>query len=129
MTAHPIPHEALDADLAIMAKKGGGKTYLAKSLVEQLLDQGARVLVVDPLSTWWGLKASADGKGPGYPVAVFGGPHGDIPITEAMAEPLARTLSHTNLPAVLDIAFLKKAEQMRFLLLYFAYPSARDGAR
>ena len=117
--SHPIPNDALDADLAILAQKGAGKTYTAKGIVEWLLSQGARVLVVDPLSVWWGLKAGAEGEGEGYPVAVFGGPHGDMPLSEAMAEPLARTLSHANLPAVLDVAFMKKAEQMRFCAKLF----------
>lgn len=119
MNTHPIPDAALHADIAILAQKGAGKTYTAKGIIEELLDQGARVLVVDPLSVWWGLKASGDGQGPGYPVAVFGGPHGDMPLTEAMAEPLAKTLAHTNLPAVLDVAWMKKAEQMRFCAKLF----------
>ncbi|MEM1104411.1 MAG: helicase HerA-like domain-containing protein, partial [Pseudomonadota bacterium] len=111
---HPIPDDALDADIAILAKKGAGKTYTAKGIVERLLDDGARVLVLDPLSTWWGLKSSADGESAGYPIAVFGGPHGDMPLTESMARPLAEIISRENLPAVMDIAFMKKAEQQRF---------------
>src|SRR6202140_4899710 len=78
---HPIPDAALDADIAILGKKGRGKTFTAKGLVERLLAMGRRVIVLDPLSVWWGLKASADGKSPGYPIAVFGGPKADIPIT------------------------------------------------
>jgi uncharacterized protein len=78
---HPIPDAALDADIAILGKKGRGKTFTAKGLVERLLDMGRRVLVLDPLSIWWGLKASADGKSPGYPIPVFGGPKADIAIT------------------------------------------------
>ena len=114
MGKHPIPEDALDADIAILAKKGAGKTYTAKGIVERLLDDGARVLVLDPLSTWWGLKSSADGESPGYPVAVFGGPHGDMELTEGMARPLAQIIAKENLPAVMDIAFMKKAEQQRF---------------
>jgi len=78
---HPLPDAALDADIAILGKKGRGKTFTAKGIVEWLLHLGRRVIVLDPLSVWWGLKASADGKSPGYPVAVFGGPKADIPIT------------------------------------------------
>ena len=31
---HPIPDAALDADIAILGKKGRGKTFTAKGLVE-----------------------------------------------------------------------------------------------
>jgi uncharacterized protein len=59
--AHPLPDAALDADIAILGKKGHGKTFTAKGIVERLLHLGRRVIVLDPLSVWWGLKASADG--------------------------------------------------------------------
>jgi hypothetical protein len=46
--------------------------------------------VFDPLSVWWGLKASADDKSPGFAIAVFGGPKADIPITPAAGSSLGR---------------------------------------
>src|SRR5215469_16522180 len=49
---HPIPDAALDADIAILGKKGRGKTFTAKGIVERLLEMQRRVLVLDPLSTW-----------------------------------------------------------------------------
>jgi hypothetical protein len=81
-TAH-IPDAALDADIAILGKKGRGKTFTAKGIVERLLHMQRRVLVLDPLSVWWGLKSGPDGKAPGFPIPVFGGPHADIPLHEA----------------------------------------------
>lgn len=128
MTQHPIPEDALDSDIAILAKKGAGKTYTAKGIVERLLDDGARVLVLDPLSTWWGLKSSADGESAGYPIAVFGGPHGDMELTESMAKPLAEVIAKNNLPAVMDVASMKKAEQQRFVrdLLETLFQKNRD---
>jgi hypothetical protein len=47
---HPIPDAALDADIAILGKKGRGKTFTAKGVVERLLHMQRRVLVLDPLS-------------------------------------------------------------------------------
>jgi hypothetical protein len=70
---HPIPDAALDADIAILGKKGRGKTFTAKGIVERLLQMQRRVLVLDPLSVWWGLKSGADGKSPGFPIPVFSG--------------------------------------------------------
>ena len=58
MTKHfIIPNEALRSDIAILGKKGRGKSYAAKGLVERLLDLGERVLILDPLGHWWGLKS------------------------------------------------------------------------
>src|SRR6266851_6495144 len=88
LKSHPIPDAALDADIAILGKKGRGKTFTAKGLVERLLTMRRRVLVLDPLSVWWGLRASADGKSPGLPIAVLGGPKADIPITSTSGRAL-----------------------------------------
>lgn len=113
--SHPIPDEALDADIAILGKKGRGKTYTAKGIVERLLQMNRRVLILDPLNVWWGLRSNAEGDGPGYPVAVFGGSKGDMPLTEAMARPLARLIAGNNLPAVVDMSDMRKAAWQRLV--------------
>jgi hypothetical protein len=113
--SHPVPDAALDADIAILGKKGRGKTFTAKGLVERLLTMGRRVLVLDPLSVWWGLKASADGKSPGYPIAVFGGPKADIPITSTSGHALGQLLAGAGISAVLDMGEMRKAEQARLV--------------
>ncbi len=112
---HPIPDAALDADIAILGKKGRGKTFTAKGLVERLLDMGRRVLVLDPLSVWWGLKASADGKSPGYPIPVFGGPKADIAITGESGRAIGQLLTATSISAVIDMGLMRKAEQARLV--------------
>lgn len=110
-----IPDDALDSDIAIIAKKGRGKTYTAKGIVERLLKMQRRVLVLDPLAVWWGLKTSADGERAGFPIAVFGGPHGDMPINEGMGRPLARILANENLPAVVDMSMMTKSAWQRLV--------------
>ncbi len=122
-----IPDAALEQDIAILGKKGRGKTYTAKGLVERLLDQGRRVLVLDPLSSWWGLKATAKGE-PGYPVVVFGGPHGDIELDEGMGRGLGRFLAGEQMAAVLDLGLMRKAEQARLVgdLLEELFTKNRD---
>jgi ribosome-binding protein aMBF1 (putative translation factor) len=109
--AHPLPDTALDADIAILGKKGRGKTFTAKGIVERLLAMGRRVLILDPLSIWWGLKASRDGKSPGFPIVVFGGPKADIPITGNSGLALGRLLSSTSISAVIDLGALRIKEQ------------------
>lgn len=113
--AYPLPAAVLDGDIAILGRKGGGKTVTGKGLVEQLLDAKARVLILDVLGVWAGLRTSADGKKPGYPVAIFGGEHGDLPLDPGGAVLLARVLATENLPAVIDLSDLSKAEQNRFV--------------
>ncbi len=75
-----IPSAALLQHVAILGKTGSGKTYTAKGLVEGVIDDKRRLAVVDPTGAWWGLRSSADGKAPGYPVIVLGGHHADAPL-------------------------------------------------
>ncbi|MCB1753911.1 MAG: DUF87 domain-containing protein [Gammaproteobacteria bacterium] len=112
---HPIPDLALDADIAILGKKGRGKTYTAKGIVENLLAMGRRVVILDPLNVWWGLRADASGRKAGFPIAVFGGSRGDLPLTESMARPLARLIAHNNLPAVIDMSDMRKGQWQRLV--------------
>lgn len=57
---------------AILAKRGSGKTYTAKVMVEAMHCAGPPV-VVDPLGGWWGLRtAAADGVGDGLPFVIVG---------------------------------------------------------
>lgn len=116
MPAHPVPDAALNADIAILGKKGRGKTYTAKGLVERLLALGRRVLVLDPLSVWWGLRSDVGGTGPGFPVLVLGGPHGDLPLSEGMGRPLARLVARGDLSAVVDMGEMRKAAWQRLVL-------------
>lgn len=108
----------LEEDVAVLGRKGGGKTYTSKGMVERLLDIGRRVLVIDPLGVWAGLRTSADGEAPGYPVAIFGGTHGDLPLDPAAAVPMADVIARNNVPAVIDISDLSKTAQQSFLLAF-----------
>lgn len=126
--AHPIPDAALDADVAILGKKGRGKTYTAKGLVERLLELRRRVLVLDPLSVWWGLKASADGKSAGYAIPVFGGPHADVPLHEGAGKIIGELIVTSGTSAVLDLGQMRKAEQARLVadLLDYLFTHNRE---
>ena len=75
-----FPLDVLNSHLAIIGKTGSGKTFLAKWIVERLLRAHRRVCIIDPTGAWWGLRASVDGKKDGFPVAIFGGDHGDLPL-------------------------------------------------
>jgi len=124
---HPVPDQALDGDIAILGRKGKGKSYLARGLVERLLDMGRRVIVLDPLSSWWGLKVGANGWS-GYPVAVIGGPHADIALDAEAGELMAQALVDEPLSAVIDLGDLRKGELIRFSTDFLAELYARNRA-
>lgn len=110
-----FPIEALQQHLAIVGKVGSGKTYAAKGLVEGLLEAQRRVCILDPTGAWYGLRSSADGMKPGYPVAVFGGAHGDVPIAERSGATLAHILAEKNLPAIIDLSEMLIGQRHRFV--------------
>ena len=115
-----LPAEALDDRIAIVGTAGSGKTYAAKGFVEQLLERGARVAIVDPLGVWWGLRASADGGAPGYPVVVFGGRHADVQITSDMGAALGPMIAREALVCVIDLSDLGSSTARRRFMATFA---------
>lgn len=122
MTAPILPPDArgdpLHQHLVIIGKTGSGKTYAAKGLVERLLGDGRRVCVIDPTGVWWGLRSSADGQAPGFPVAVFGGDHADIAIAEDSGAVLAELVARENLPCVIDLSEFLIGERTRFMTAF-----------
>lgn len=116
---HPIPNEILDAgDIAIIGRKGTGKTYAAKGLAERLIRRGRRVVVIDPLGIWWGLKVDATGTKPGLPIVVIGGPQADIPLadaSEASAVQVARFLLTSDVSVIIDVADMKRPANLSFM--------------
>ena len=114
-----IPLEALSQHLAVIGKTGTGKSFAARGLVEQLLDEGRRVCIVDPTGVWFGLKSNAKGDGPGYPVAIFGGDHADVAITVGAAKALGQIIAERNLPAVIDVSDFNMTERYQFGEAFF----------
>ena len=114
-----LPAEALDDRIAIVGTAGSGKTYAAKGFVERLLDSGAHVTIVDPLGVWWGLRASADGAAPGYPIVVFGGRHADVPIAAETGAALGRMIAREALVSIADLSELgSNAARRRFMAAF-----------
>jgi Mn-dependent DtxR family transcriptional regulator len=113
-----IPDSILDADIAILGKKGKGKSYCARGLVERLLDRGRRVIILDPLSTWWGLRFSRDGQA--YDIPIIGGPHADIELNQESGEFLARAVVEESTSAIIDLGDLRKSALIGFATDFLA---------
>lgn len=112
-----LPLDVVTSTNALLAKRGSGKTYTASVLAEEMLKAKLPIVVVDPTGAWWGLRSSADGKGPGFPVVVFGGDHADIALNETSGEDIARFVVEQRPPGVIiDRSHMKKAEGVRFML-------------
>lgn len=74
MKAKPliIPDACLKQHIVTLGKTGAGKSSALRHLSEALLEAQKRVCVIDPKGDWHGLTSSADGKGEGFPVLMFG---------------------------------------------------------
>lgn len=109
------PGDAVTQTLGILSAKGRGKTYLAQLLAEGLVDAGAQVVSVDPVSKWFALRLGADGRSRGKNVYVFGGKHGDVPLAPEAGRLVAQVLVAKPISAVLDVTFMRKGQRARFL--------------
>ncbi len=110
-----LPVEAVTETIAILAKRGAGKSYTASVFVEEMLSARLQVVVVDPMGHWWGLRSSADGKGVGYAIAVLGGDHADIPLESTAGVAVAELVVEERLSMVLDLSLFNKSERRRFV--------------
>jgi uncharacterized protein len=117
--AFKLPLELVTQSIAILAKRGVGKTYTAAVLCEEIHDAGVPPVIIDPTGAHWGLKASADGKRAGLPFVVFGGEHADLPLEEYSGEVIARAIIEQRFPAILDLSLFRKGAMHRFLVGFF----------
>lgn len=116
--AFSLPLATVTSTIAVLARKGRGKTYTAAVLAEELLEAGQVPVIIDPTGAHWGLKSSADGSRPGYPVVVFGGEHADLPLEEHAGETIARAVVEQRFPAIMDLSLMRKGASHRFLAAF-----------
>jgi hypothetical protein len=103
-----LPRECATWVLAYLAKRGAGKTYNASVQAEEMLKAGIPIGVIDGMGIWWGLRVSADGKGSGLPIVVFGGEHADLPLVPERATEMAKAIVESNISFVLDLSGFSK---------------------
>jgi len=110
-----LPVEAVTQTFAILAKRGVGKSYLASVMAEEMLKAGQQIIAIDPTGAWHGLRSSADGKSPGFPIVVIGGEQADVPLNESAGEIIAQAIVENRFSAIIDLSLLRKGQVRRFL--------------
>lgn len=124
-----LTHRILDDRCAFVGTAGSGKTVAAKGMVEDLLDTGARVGIVDPLGVWYGLTSDATGTKPGYKLVIFGGKHADIPVTDTAGAAVGAMVAKGAFSWIVDISELPSQSKRRRFMKDFAevlYASNRE---
>jgi len=109
-----LPIELVTSTQAVLARKRSGKSYTASVQAEELLRHKQQVATIDPTGAWWGLRSSATGDGPGYPVVVFGGDHADAPLEPHAGRMLATALVEHGFSAIFDVGLMVTEDQIRF---------------
>ncbi|GAF92488.1 unnamed protein product, partial [marine sediment metagenome] len=111
-----LPEDFVTETIAILAKRGAGKTYLLRKLAEALIGAHLPVVVIDPVGVCWGLRSSANGKRDGLPVIIIGGDKGDLPLESESGKVLAEWVVTERRSVVFDLSALpSKAAECRFV--------------
>jgi hypothetical protein len=99
-----LPMDATLSTYAFMGITGSGKTSSATVFAEELCHAKLPWIAIDPVSVWWGMRANPDGTPGGFPVVVFGGEHGDLPLERTSGAKIADVLMGEPICAVIDLA-------------------------
>lgn len=110
-----LPIDAVTQTFAILAKRRAGKSYTMRRLAEQFLNAQQQVVIVDPKGDQWGIRSSADGQRPGYPVIILGGERGDVPLEAGAGEIVAKLVVEERVSALLDLSLFRKHEVATFM--------------
>lgn len=113
-----FPLDAITQKFAIIGMTGSGKTYTASSMIERFLKHNFPIVIIDPTDVWWGLRSSADGKKPGFPVLVMGGRHADVPLEPTAGSTIAEFIVKERVPTILSIADWSDEEQKIFVAAF-----------
>jgi hypothetical protein len=113
-----IPLGAVTETFGLLAVRGAGKTNAARVMAEEMFATGLPFVAVDPVGSWWGLRAGRGGA-PGLAIPIFGGKRGDVPLERGGGELLADLVVAQRLSCVLDLsAFESEAAKKEFLLAF-----------
>jgi len=112
-----LPIDAITQTFLVVGKRGSGKSNTAARIVGQLYKAHLPFVVLDPVDSWWGLKAGADGS-KGLDVYVFGGRHADLPLEPGGGALIAEVLCEHRMPMVLSVKHLSNRERSTFMVQF-----------
>ncbi|HMI86820.1 MAG TPA: hypothetical protein VK550_22155, partial [Polyangiaceae bacterium] len=123
-----LPVDWMTLATVIYGSRGSGKTSLAAVFAEEVSKAGQRFCAIDLKGDLYGLKSTADGKGDGIPVVIFGGEHQDVPLEDGAGAFVGETVAGLGQSCVLDLEHFSKGKQVRFLAAFFEalYDRNRD---
>jgi uncharacterized protein DUF87 len=108
--------DALESAIAIIGKRGRGKSGLVKVLLEELCRVGLPFVAFDPVGIMWGLRSSLDGKSSsGLQVLIVGGQHGDLKLERRGGAEVARAVVQANVSCIIDFSEESKAVYREFV--------------
>lgn len=106
--------------LALLGKRGAGKTFTCRVLVEEFHKAEVQTVIVDPMGVFWGLRSSANGQRSGLPIPVFGGSHADAPLEPSAGALMADLAVEEGLSMILDLSgFTSRTQERTFAGAYF----------
>jgi uncharacterized protein len=105
-----LPADTVTQTIVVYGGKGMGKTNFAAVLCEELSRAKLRFSLLDPVGVSWGLRHSADGKGPGIDALILGGRHGDIPIEPTGGAVVADLVADEDVSTIVDISSKRSGE-------------------
>jgi uncharacterized protein len=100
--------------ISILGKSGAGKSYLLRRFIEQLLGALQQVVILDPKGDAHGLRTSARGDAPGFPIVILGGNRGDAPIDPESGAHVAEVVVSRRMSILLDLSHLRREEMFMF---------------
>lgn len=103
-----VPLDVASQAVAILGIRGAGKTNTAMVFAEELLAKAQPMVYIDPTDGAWGLRSD-------FPVFIFGGTHGDLPLQETDGKVLAEFVVSEQVPVILSLRHLRKNAQRRFV--------------
>lgn len=112
-----LPLDAITQTFLVVGKRGSGKSNTAARMVEQFHHAKLPFVVLDPVDTWWGLKAGRDG-GPGLDVYVFGGKKQDLQLEAGAGALIAEVLCEHRISMVLSVKHLSGRERSGFMVAF-----------
>lgn len=95
---------------SILAMSGHGKSNAAADLVEDVLDNHAQVIIIEPIPEWHTLKARYND------VVVIGGPYQDLPLEPSFAHEYVQAALEKGISLIVNVSDIEDdADQIKFV--------------